>query len=343
MDKKTGIRCIVLQIIILALSGLAYKIYGVIWAIIFFAVSECTSIIIISVALYRNYRYSSRFITKKALQQADSNLSAADLREWVQFSNSLIEEAEVSNAKKSILPKVEPLVQAQKEWLSERRTERGEQQYNGILSNWRVYIAVCALDKRITETKKCQLEIIYYMLTGNASIKSQNSMIEFCNKNDRSRETVLKAIDQLLIQRVIVIALDGCLDYYRINLGWKITWDIQKAKEVLIKQSYETEKKTVKEQTTKALPKTVIEKHKEEDIAKSVAYYRKQIIKLVVHCLQKESDPISIMDLLANHTELGAVNQLTIEEIMNKLVNNGYAVRMGNSHPPLYRWRATKC
>lgn len=340
MDKKTILRCVVLQIIIIVFSIIALVVYGMKWGVVFFAVSEVTSIIVIALFAYLNSKNINFFAAKEAEKKTDTNLTVSELRDWVQFSNSLDEDKPEDKAQPElVVTKVDPLEQAEKQWQQERRTERGDMLYNRILSNWKTYMAVCALNKNITITQKCQIEIIHYLLRNNASIKHQEAIISFCEHNGRDREIALAAIDQLLIQRAIIIAMEGSLDYYRINLGWNILRDIEKAKQVLMKQDKEEEQEKVSrvKEEKSVLSHTVIEKHEEEDIAKSVSLYRGQLKTQLLACLKTETEPVSIVELLANHEELGTVNRLSIEEIMKELVQSGKVERIDEDFPTSYK------
>lgn len=340
MDKKTILRCVVLQIIIIVFSIIAWFQYSMRWGIVFFAVCEITSVLVIGIAAFLNYRSSRVSVPKKTEKQVGTSLTASELRDWVQFSNSLDEEQPKDKSKPElVVPKVDPLEEAEKEWQQERRTERGKMLYDRIQTNWKTYLAASALNKKITVTQKCQLEIIHYLLRNNASIKHQEAIIAFCERNGRDRETAMAAIDQLLIQRAIIIAMEGSLDYYRINLGWNIQRDIEKAKRVLIMQDKEEEQKKVTQvqKPKPVLSQTVIEKHEKEEIDKSVSLYRGQLKAQLLECLKKEKEPVTIVELLANHEDLGAVNRLSIEEIMKELVHSGKVARIDDGFPPTYK------
>ncbi len=271
--------------------------------------------------------------------QAETNLSVTDLNDWVKFSNSFNEDKPVKEEIKESYNKIDTLDQADKEWQRERRTERGSIQYDRILSNWKTYIAACTMNKRISPVKKCELEIICFMLENNACIKHQETIINLCSHNGRTREIAMEAIDQLLIKRIIIIALEGSLDYYRINLGWNIIRDIEKEKQDVLTQTIVVEKHAIHEEKAprQTLSQTKIEKHEPEEIAQSVSYYRKQIEDQLIICLEKETKPLSILEMMANYRDLGTINQLSLEEIMKKLVQKGQAVITEDEYPVKYR------
>ncbi len=339
MDKRTILNFVITQGIIFLCFAVTYVIFELKWPLTILIICECFYLLILGITLYRKCRYSSYFISKRATGQVETNLSVTDLNDWVKFTNSFNEDIPAKEEKKEIYNKIETLEQADKEWQRERRTERGSMQYDRILSNWKTYIAVCSINKRISPVRKCELEIICFMLRNNASIKHQETIINLCSCNGRTREIAMEAIDQLLIKRIIIIALEGSLDYYRINLGWNIVRDIEKEKQDLLTQTTLVEKRAIHEEKAprQTLSQTKIEKHEAEEIAKSVSYYRKQIEDQLIICLEKETKPLSILEMMANYRDLGTINQLSLEEIMKKLVQKGQAVIAEDEYPVKYR------
>ncbi len=307
------------------------------WALLVFTICESLFLLVLIIVVLGRQGYFTSFKRKQTLKQVDTHLSAAELEDWVDFSNRFNQEPLGKESTLDAFSVVDTLEKAEKQWQRERRTERGIMQYDRILGNYKAYVTTCSLNINLSATRECELDIIQYMIRDNASIKHQDSIIHFCIRHGRTRGIALEAIDQLLIKRIIVIAMEGSLDYYRINLGWNITRDIQKEKRALMEQDKEKVMKITESPKKQVLSQTKVEKQEADDIAKTVSYYREQSKMQLIECLLSETEPVSMLEMLNKHRELGTINRLSLEEIMKELVQKGQVIIIEDEYPVKYR------
>ncbi len=338
MDRRFLYGVIILESIILICFIITAVILHTTWALMVFTISESIFLLVlVIVALGRRGCFTS-FKRKKTLKQVNTHLSATELEDWIDFSNRFSEEP--LTKERTMIDNssvVDTLEKAEKQWQRDRRTERGIMQYDRIVGNYKAYVEACSSNKNISATRECELDIIRYMIRDNGSIKHQDSIIHFCIRHGRVRKIVLEAIDQLLIKRIIVIAMEGSLDYYRINLGWNITRDIQKEKQALLEHDKEKVMKITEPPKKQALSQIKVDKQEADDIAKTVSYYREENKMKLIECLLSETEPVSMLEMLNKHRELGTINRLNLEEIMKELVQKGQVVTIEDEYPVKYR------
>lgn len=172
----------------------------------------------------------------KSTQKGQQSLSLEEVLEKKRKEQELVKEQEEEQKQKELQKQKEELrrlvTESVQAFENEKATGKGKVRYERILEYWPVYRDLIIEREGRTNEEVCELVIIDYLLSKNASIKKQSNIEKLEEIQIVGKVMFLQAMDQLLIKRIMVIAVEGSLEYYRINLDWSIETAIrQLAKE----------------------------------------------------------------------------------------------------------------
>ncbi len=223
-------------------------------------------------------------------------------------------------------------------WQSEKKNVPGLDKYQKIVKRWPRYVELYAMDPKITQLQLCELGIIQYLLKEDATIKTQAQLEKLQSVHNLTKEKIYQAMDQLLIKRIMIIAMEGSLDYYRINLNWDIDRDIDRLESRMkekkeeqfarLKLINEKRQKDMELKRQTGLQDVVVEKVNQEELVKSHLEFNKQLRDEIACCLKKISRPVTIFEIPALSKKLSEVNQLTLEGLLKSMVEEGDVIKI---------------
>ncbi len=223
-------------------------------------------------------------------------------------------------------------------WQSEKKNVPGLDKYQKIVKRWPHYVELYAMDPKITQLQLCELGIIQYLLKEDATIKTQAQLEKLQSVHNLTKEKIYQAMDQLLIKRIMIIAMEGSLDYYRINLNWDIDRDIDRLESRMkekkeeqfarLKLINEKRQKDMELKRQTGLQDVVVEKVNQEELVKSHLEFNKQLRDEIAGCLKKISRPVTIFEIPALSRKLSEVNQLTLEGLLKSMVEEGDVIKI---------------
>lgn len=170
--------------------------------------------------------HSSATIDKKREQVEQQSLSLEEVLENKRKEQELKKQQEEEQKQQEVHKQKEVMrrliTESVQAFEDEKATGKGKEKYERILEFWPVYRDLIIEREGRTNEEVCELVIIDYLLSRNASIKKQSNIEKLEEMQIVGKVMFMQAMDQLLVKRVMVIAVEGSLEYYRINLDWAI-------------------------------------------------------------------------------------------------------------------------
>ena len=229
------------------------------------------------------------------------------------------------------------LEQATEKWDSVIHSAEGTRYLDEIRENWNRYVTAFTNRKKLNSIEVCQLRILSYLLDEDARIKEQSEIITSKALEGMEKEDVLTAIDQLLINKQAVIAVEGSVDYFRMNFTWSIRKEIHKiAHERDLWERWEKTGDTKNGSPEEPLQSVTIEKLDKQKLHKEIANFESKIEGEIIKCIKEAKRPLTMYDICTYGGELSKISQLKVEETLRRLVKKGSLERMEGNYSVKY-------
>lgn len=228
---------------------------------------------------------------------------------------------------------------AKEKWIQEIETDVGRAYLDRLQKHWNEYTQLY-MQRNPQETRALsEFAIMSYLLKDPGKIKQQSDITNSQELSTLSTASIGVAIDQLLIKRMIMLAVEGSIEYYRINLRWNIMLEMEQLRRQIAQHEHKANGTFIEVQETEStLQSVTTEKMDKDEVTRRFDAYNQLVEGEIIMCMRKWHRPMTVYDIATygSNGELGRMSQFKLEEILRTLVHKGNLQRIEGEYSVKY-------
>lgn len=228
---------------------------------------------------------------------------------------------------------------AKEKWKQEIQTDVGRAYLDRIQKHWNEYTQLYMQRNQQEIRVLCEFAIMSYLLKDPGNIKQLSDLTNSQELSTISAASIGVAIDQLLIKRMVMLAVEGSIEYYRINLRWNIMLEMEQLRRQIAQHEQKVNGTYNEVQETEpTLQSVTTVKMDKDEVTRRFDAYNQLVEGEIITCMRKWHRPMTVYDIATygSNGELGRMSQFKLEEILRTLVHKGNIQRIEGEYSVKY-------